>query len=511
MRILSAILSATMAAATPAYAYTVEEMWAEFDASKLTVEEKRFLQFGLALNGKYSALMDGAWGNGSQRALEAWAQNAGLDPPIENWEVVLLAAESADRVQADGWEQRYFEPMDISFAVPAGRMRQEPATDAFLNYAHTTSSLRYSLNLGDLPQVVGIHTYALSSALPGTAPYTLRREKVLITSVEQAGGTILYARSDLRRNGWSSVVLSAAKRDQNLLNAVSGSITKGWSSGIKLPPGGEIMEGIASMATILAEAGQDQPNEYASLEAMREGMTAPPATPVPSPAPQQPAAAPAPPATPKPSDQALQGSGTAFFVSEQGHLITNAHVIEGCETLKIDGRPVSLLAADESFDLALIKAAPQEAGVVAKFAPRPAGLNADITVAGYPLAGLLSGLNVTRGSVSSLKGLGGDAIRMQISAPVQPGNSGGPAVDAAGRVVGVVVSKLDAKLVADATGDIPQNVNFAVRGEIAKLFMFQNGVEPVLGDEDSPTLDPVTLGKNLEGVTRLVECYAVPK
>lgn len=78
-------------------------------------------------------------------------------------------------------------------------------------------------------------------------------------------------------------------------------------------------------------------------------------------------------------------------------------------------------------------------------------------------------------------------------------------------MVGVVVSKLDAKLVADATGDIPQNVNFAVRGEIAKLFMFQNGVDPVLGGDDAPMLDPVTLGEKLERFTRLVECYAVPK
>ncbi|RJL17983.1 S1 family peptidase [Paracoccus siganidrum] len=501
MRILLAFLSAAMTVSAPVYAYTVDEMWAEFDASKLAVEEKRFLQFGLALDGRYSALMDGAWGGRSQRALEAWARSAGLDPPIENWEVVLLALESANRVQADGWEQRYFEPMDISFAIPVGRIRQEPSTDAFLNYAHTTSSLRYSLHIGDLPQVIGIHTYALSSAIPGTAPYTLRREKVMITSVEQAGGTILYARSDLGRSGWSTVVLSAAKIDQSLVNAVSGSISKGWTPGIELPQSGKITEGFTSMAAILAEAERDPPNEYA----MRERMVAPPT----APAPQQPAAAPEPPMKSMPNEQELQGSGTAFFVSDQGHLLTNAHVVENCETLKIDGRTVILLATDDSFDLALIRDVPQESGAVAQFAARPAPLNADITVAGYPLAGLLSGLNITRGSVSSLKGMAGDAIRMQISAPVQPGNSGGPAVDAAGRVVGVVVSKLDAKFVADVTGDIPQNVNFAVRGEIAKLFMFQNGVEPVLATDEAPTLDPVTLGRNLEAFTKLVECYAV--
>ncbi|MTH57872.1 S1 family peptidase [Paracoccus litorisediminis] len=509
MRITSSIFSVVIALASPVYAYTVDEMWAEFDATKLSLDEKRFLQFGLALEGQYSALVDGAWGNGSQAALEAWARGAGLQPPIESWEVVLLAADTAEALRVDGWEQRYFEPMDMSFAVPAGRMKQEQASEFFLNYAHDASTLRYSLNLGDLPNMQGFHTYALRSALPGSSPYTLRREKVLITSVDQPAGTILYVRSDLRRNGWATVMLSAAKRDQHLLSAVSGSITKGWSNAIDLPPSGEIMEGFTSMATILVEADEQQTaDEYASLEAMRQGMTAPPTVPhLPSPPVDQQAVAPAAPSAPKPAELTLQGTGTAFFVSEQGHLITNAHVVEGCELLKIDGRDIILIAVDENFDLALIKDIPQRIPAVAKFASRPAALNADITIAGYPLTGILSGLNITRGSVSSLKGPAGDPIRMQISAPVQPGNSGGPAVDATGHVVGVVVSKLDAKLIAETIGDIPQNVNFAVRGEMAKLFLFQNNVEPILGADDEPLLDAVTLGKDLERTTRLVECY----
>lgn len=510
MRILAAIFSASLTVSA-AYPFSVDEMWGEFDAAALTIEEKRFLQFGLALEGRYSALVDGAWGGGSQRALEAWARSAGLDTPIENWEVVLFALGSADRVENDGWEQRYFEPMDVSFAVPAGRMQQETATEAFLNYAHSASSLRYSLSVAALSQVIAIHGYALSSARPGTEPYTLRRDKVLITSVEQSGGTILYARSDLRQHGWANVVLSAAKRDQNLLNAVSGSITKGRSSGNMLPSDGKIMAGFTSMAAILAQSRQDRPNDQARVDAMRQGMTARPealpAVPVPGPPP----AASATGVVPSPGTPVLQGSGTAFFVSDQGHLITNAHVVQGCETLKIDGRAVSLLATDDGFDLALIKDAPVAADMVAQFAARPAALNADITVAGYPLTGILSGLNITRGSVSSLKGMAGDAIRMQISAPVQPGNSGGPAVDASGRVVGVVVSKLDAQMVAEATGDIPQNVNFAIRGEMAKLFLFQNGVEPTLADDALPILDPERLGKDLEKITRLVECHAAAK
>lgn len=113
--------------------------------------------------------------------------------------------------------------------------------------------------------------------------------------------------------------------------------------------------------------------------------------------------------------------------------------------------------------------------------------------------------NVTRGAVTSLKGLGGDGVRMQISAPVQPGNSGGPVVNAAGQIVGVVVSKLDAQLVQDVLGDIPQNINFAIRAEIAKLFLYQNGVEPVEA-VDAPALAPEDLAERAEGFTVLISC-----
>lgn len=66
---------------------------------------------------------------------------------------------------------------------------------------------------------------------------------------------------------------------------------------------------------------------------------------------------------------------------------------------------------------------------------------------------------------------------MQISAPVQLGNSGGPLLDKFGNVVGVVVSKLDAKKFADAIGDIPQNINFAIKGTVVKSFLDTHGID----------------------------------
>ncbi len=98
---------------------------------------------------------------------------------------------------------------------------------------------------------------------------------------------------------------------------------------------------------------------------------------------------------------------------------------------------------------------------------------------GFPLPGLLaSEANVTTGTVSALAGIGNDTRFLQMTAPVQPGNSGGPLLDLEGRVVGVVVSKLDALKVASATGDIPQNVNFAIKAGVVRSFLDASGVAP---------------------------------
>jgi S1-C subfamily serine protease len=171
----------------------------------------------------------------------------------------------------------------------------------------------------------------------------------------------------------------------------------------------------------------------------------------------------------------------------------------------VDGQVATVVAEDAVFDLALLQVQALSGGEPAAFASRPARLNSDVTVVGYPLSGVLGGLNVTRGAVTSTKGIGGDGINMQISAPVQPGNSGGPVLNGAGQVVGVVVARLSDSYAIETFGSVPQNVNFAIRGEIAKLFLAQNGVEPT-EMEAGPVLLPEELADRAQGFTRLITC-----
>jgi hypothetical protein len=140
------------------------------------------------------------------------------------------------------------------------------------------------------------------------------------------------------------------------------------------------------------------------------------------------------------------------------------------------------VASDPKNDLALlrVKRSFAEAATFRSGVPLQAGES--VTVVGYPLASILgSEPNVAFGYVSATSGLRGDAASFQISAPIHKGNSGGPILDQAGNVTGIVNAKLDAAAVHKRTGDLPQNISFGIKGEVALLQCWwpaAGGVEP---------------------------------
>lgn len=171
-------------------------------------------------------------------------------------------------------------------------------------------------------------------------------------------------------------------------------------------------------------------------------------------------------------------SGTGFFVTSTGIGVTNAHVVAGCTALSSPRwGAVTLLAVDKAADLAVFKTARTDGAFVA-LRPRGPKLGEPLTVAGFPLLGLLGdGVKITTGVVSALSGIQGDRSTIQISAPIQPGNSGGPIIDAGGQLIGVAVSRLKDLEVAKATGGmLPQNINFGVPVPILQSFLEENAI-----------------------------------
>ena len=173
-------------------------------------------------------------------------------------------------------------------------------------------------------------------------------------------------------------------------------------------------------------------------------------------------------------------SGTGFYVSEDGHIITNHHVIDGCIDIKVQSQgeliPTIRLAEDKQNDLALLKVSQEPQYVFALSNDSPYPLQ-EIVVAGFPFGDRYSStLKFTKGIVSSLAGLGDNYSEIQIDAALQQGNSGGPIIDEYGNVVAVAVAKLDAKYMFENFGIIPENTNFGVKASAARNLLEANRV-----------------------------------
>ena len=163
-------------------------------------------------------------------------------------------------------------------------------------------------------------------------------------------------------------------------------------------------------------------------------------------------------------------SGTAFFISKKGHLLTNNHVVEGCSISKITYKnkdyDTKLLATDKALDLALLKANLKNKSYI-DFAGDEVKKMQKIYVGGYPLGkGLSDDLKISSGIVSSLKGFEDNSNEIQIDAAINPGNSGGPIINEDGELVAIAVSGL--------AKDQTEGINFGIKASAAERFLKSN-------------------------------------
>lgn len=174
-------------------------------------------------------------------------------------------------------------------------------------------------------------------------------------------------------------------------------------------------------------------------------------------------------AAPRPEMKVLEGasaSGSGFFVGQEGFFVTNAHVVEGAKQIEVfyNGKafPAEIVKMVKVSDLALLKVPLNVSGF--EIEEMDASPGNEVFAIGYPQP-MIQGLEakITKGIISSSKGLNDDDTRYQIDAAIQPGNSGGPLCNTHGKLVGVAVSTLNQLAIAARTGSIPQNVNYAIK------------------------------------------------
>lgn len=192
-------------------------------------------------------------------------------------------------------------------------------------------------------------------------------------------------------------------------------------------------------------------------------------------------------------------SGTGFLVDGNGTIVTSAHVVIGktqiqvrCGTRK--PMPATLEASSASTDVAILSTGMRDTAFLTLSRPRSAKVGQRIFTYGFPVADLLGAEpKFTDGTISSLSGLGGEQAYLQISVPVQPGNSGGPVVGEDAEVVGIVAAQAAIEPFLRNTGTLPQNVNWAVKSEYAALLFDAPAPQTPARDRD-------------DAIARVAEC-----
>jgi S1-C subfamily serine protease len=477
--------------APPATAQTLQD---EFDARDLSYPEKRLIQASLAFSGDYLGLLDGDWGAGSQRALDAYAlRTTGSSKPTFDT-VATLLSDFGTEVANNDWQTIYFESLGVSYAHPMNLLIEDPDASV-MQFDSADDSFSVVVDYADRTGASAVHAYVYGQGQRRPPPYQNYQDERLITSVGLPGGLLAYVRSDWVGDGYVTFSIIASDQHRTRLSLIAGSLQRGKAPQFVLPADGRLAA-ILTGGAAYAAVGPD-PNPFDDED---PGVGADPfsgTTPDVVTLPDDEFAGISPTPDPFTNDDTLEedlpdppedwnsgnftSSGTGFYINRD-YLVSAAHVVEGCSRMELtDSTVLEVVRSEPDLDLAVLKVPgdpavlfePGESDVWLELSPQlDAKLGETVTALGYPYLGRFGqGLTVTGGNVSALPGGAFGQSQIMISAPVQPGNSGGPLLNADGEVIGVVVARIDDIIVLEETGTLPQNMNFAVTNSELNNFL----------------------------------------
>jgi TPR repeat protein len=193
------------------------------------------------------------------------------------------------------------------------------------------------------------------------------------------------------------------------------------------------------------------------------------------------------------------GSGSGIIFTADGLVLTNHHVTAAGSSYTIitsDGQeiPATVVAQDADLDVAVLRLRTRFVSASFRLPPplissAKARSGEKVFTVGHPLAGLLSTeAKYNEGTISALSGMKDDQHLMQISVPIQPGNSGGPLANARGEVVGLIVSTINGSALLKQNNIMAQNINFAIKADPIRGFLQENSL--ILPTYPTPS-DPV--------------------
>ena len=198
-----------------------------------------------------------------------------------------------------------------------------------------------------------------------------------------------------------------------------------------------------------------------------------------------------------------QGAGSGVIISSDGYIVTNNHVVDGAKSINIQGingdfnnkYSAEVISTDKVNDLAIIKVKGvniQSNSIPYAVKTGTSEVGEEVFVLGYPLTSTMGEeIKLTTGVISSKTGFQGDVSIYQISAPIQPGNSGGPLFDSKGNVIGIVSAKHKGA----------ENVGYAIKTSYLKNLM-----ESAVATNILPQANKMA-GQNLSGKVKMAKNY----
>jgi len=459
------LLSALLCAAVPGRAdYASSRLW--FTA--LAEDQRVLLQFSLMLTDDYAALADGVFGRRTYTALADFQRRKGYRATgvLSERQLAQLVGETAQMMEALGIESEDDDRTGVSFLMPRKMLRFVGRTERGKRWISDDGSVELETLSVPLRETSYVDLYErLATEKPTRqVTYTTFKDWFFIVSGENRGRKFYLRvhRGPLATSGFS---LSWSPRRDQILKRIAVVMSNSL-----------VVEEPRVAAAPRPGFSSPEPSHGPSSDRTPAPARVTPA----APAPAVPWSTGGGSVQPSPSSP-VRSSGSGFFISFDGHVATNHHVVDDCRSVGVVGYgPAHLLGVDETRDLAVLKVREATISRPVVFARAEPRLGQDVVVLGFPLGTLMGdALTVTGGNIASLSGIGGDAHDLQVTAPVQPGNSGGPLLDRRGALLGVVTSRLDDAVTYEMSGALPQNVNFAVRSGHLTALMRSLDLEPL--------------------------------
>ncbi|MEM9343498.1 MAG: serine protease [Pseudomonadota bacterium] len=424
----------------------------------LTRAEREEIQRALEILGFYNSGIDGAFGPGTRRAMADWQvangyEQTGILTTSQRREVVSVIREAVDSL---GLRLVNDNQAGVEILMPEALVRFEGYDAPFAKYVGEDVQVLLISQSGDRNTLAGLYDVMQTlEIVPLDGERNLGRARFTLTGANDR--IVSYTFAELTRDG------------------VKG-FTVVWPAGDELRRSLLIQRMQASFrsmdGTVLPDTAGNpsvqRPDLLAGLQVRRPTVTA-----------------------------------SGFYVDSQGSVLTTAAAVASCSRITV-GEDVAaqIVGSDAELGVALIRPtsrqAPLSVGRISAQVPR---LQSDVAVAGYSYGGVLGSPTISFGTLEDLRSLDGNEAVTRLALNVQPGDAGGPVLDAGGSVLGMLLPKP-----GSATQTLPGDVHYAADAEAIAAFLADNGVS-LQSVGDTPTLAPEDLAILGADITVLVECW----